>query len=1356
MRPFLLLLACLGFKSALCQLPQNGVLTLGGFHCMDLRPYRNDNYLDLYRTGYWSYASFRMDVWKRMGVPYWYPQGAGNIRVAGPLYHGPVTDVVSSAANGSVAKADSQQPGNGAISFANDGDPFSYWYAGDNHPTGKLWIEFKKPQRVKEVRFLGWAEPRHAPKDYTVGLIIPNGSRHEIAAVHDETRRGEWISFPISPTIAAGIYLDVRSTMEAVHGPVIYEFQALGDQLPTSESFPSQVEIPLHGLTAKEVCFLGNVGGGFPPPLAPPRSEEPGEGREGVSGPYNRRILTKNDQTTREREKVGEYVLTYANGKQELVPLIAGQNVAATLYGNFVPDAQFAWGLRDRDAVLNSTSGELFYHLGELAQVEPKRQIMVFEYKPAHPDWPLAKLTFRCTSPRAYLILEGLTLLSEGDKMNALSYNGRRLNPTPASADPETPSWREENVIPGKARHGAKQAEVPESSSVAESAHSITGILLDGVWRYETDPGDEGMRGQWFSLSGNRTGWRRMPVPSQWYVQGLDYHGVVWFARSFMVPANFPGQMSGLHFDRVDYDARVWVNGLYVGRHTGAYASFDLDATKAIRKGRENLVVVRVDSPLDPGYEAYKTIIKGNAMNDISMPYAEEGSMGGIYRSVWLDGRGIATAEDIWAQSDISNDLSRATVHVRMNVKSNGPVKVIVRLMEPSGASGSPPLKEGLGVDGRAREIGRPAEVAGKGTRRSGQPGQPEGRELYQSKAVESGPAKFTLDISKPKLWWPWEQGPQNLHTLVVELWQNGRLSDRLVSRVGIKEVERDPKLNCMVVNHHRIFLKGMLDDDVHWESLMDRRAYQYRIELQKKANFNVIRMITHESSPEFYELCDEMGMLVWQEMPLQWGYSSSPTVRADIRSVVAETVMQTRPHACVIGYSAWNEGGQFGFTDEITKMISTLDPTRPISRASGGGDWDIHVYPTQTSSLTRRTPLWTGYSFGYISETGAYGIGDLAHLHEMFGPDLFKYDGAEYFWETFASYRQVDGWPYVENPPPIDWPVDRIKPFIFSHVDASERYFWQAIKSMYENTRAQRFAPSTSCIYCRFDDPFPTAFLGVVNFLGNPLMAYYGGQEACQPVLPILMLDFQSASDVRVVNDYWFRSWKNCRLSYALKTRAGEVVAKADRTFDLPVDSVTKVLDRSDLGDIWHVPGGFVAELTVRDSGGKVLSYNHYDFTAQEVHDFVASAYPVAPVKPLDSVVALASDAAKADTTSSPAQGCYGPALVTAGQPGSTIAFNVDMPVSGDYAIRVACDSGPNLHRYAAYVDEVKAEPEKYAWLDMNEPISRGSYAAANLAWYPGWWAKLTPGKHLIKLKWDGKDAPPKLVVDAIAVQPR
>ena len=174
---------------------------------------------------------------------------------------------------------------------------------------------------------------------------------------------------------------------------------------------------------------------------------------------------------------------------------------------------------------------------------------------------------------------------------------------------------------------------------------------------------------------------------------------------------------------------RVWINGQYVGRHIGAFSTFKLDASATIKKGAKNTIVVRVDSPIDPGFTSQKTLPKGQAMDDVAMPYLEEGCMGGIYRSVRLEGRGDVGIEEVWTQSNVGKDLKHADVKVQFLLCPPTPkaeeLTVKCMLKQPEG--------------GNVRTVERKIALSGKGrtpvewrwpstTRSCGSPGNKENR----------------------------------------------------------------------------------------------------------------------------------------------------------------------------------------------------------------------------------------------------------------------------------------------------------------------------------------------------------------------------------------------------------------------------------------------------------------------------------------------------------------------------------------------------------------------------------------------------------------------------------------------------
>ncbi|HLV88281.1 MAG TPA: glycoside hydrolase family 2 TIM barrel-domain containing protein [Candidatus Sulfotelmatobacter sp.] len=1264
---------------------ENGLLRVGSFRCASVKPQANDSSLDLYRTGYWNYTGFRMEVWRRLGIPFWYRKGTGVIRVAGEGWQPELGDDISSAQAGGKATEATEGPSihkegpdphveeeRGPIN-AIDHDKSTAWEPPDESHHGKLIVTFAALARVQQIRFLSDSGPRYTPRDYSIGLVLPDGSSQEIVSIAGESSvGGTWREFLASGVEAKGMYIDVRSSGDGKHPAMIAEFEAHGEFLsePKLATYPAQAVIPMNGATGKALHFIGNVGSGFP---VDPDVETP----------------------------VGEYVIRYANGQSETVPLIAGKNVADIRYGHFVPDALFAYGLKPHDPPAGGTA----YHLDQQLPVEINDQLMIFSHVLEHAEWPIQSVEFRCTRPKTSLVLAAITVDQAGARINPLFYNGKMVRPYPDDAPPASP-----RILDG----------------LKDPSREVS---LDGTWNYQTDPGNAGIRKQFFSPSYDASSWKTMTVPSQWFVQGLDYHGVVWFRRELQVPGSFPGSVAELQFGAVSYEASVWVNGVFVGTHIGPYTSFKLDVTSALKKGAANLIVVRVDCPLDPGYETYKTLVEGNTMDDISMPYGREGSVGGIYRSVELRARGDSGIEELWATTDVSQDLKRADVLVKLTLKSASPTgkaEVRATLTEPDHPGASP-------------------------------------RTFNAAKQVKVDSAQVSvelpLQIDDPLLWYPWEQGTPYLHVLKVEVLRNGEVSDTRFIRVGIRQIEFNEQDHYVLVNHHRIFLKGILNDDIHWRSLMDRRGYAQRVKMQKDANINIIRMIAHQSGDEMYDLCDEMGMMIWQEMPLQWEYSRSNQIREEILGVVHDTLIQTRPHASIVGWSAWNEGGQPYFSDRITAVIRALDGTRPLTRASGHGEFDVHIYPNMTDGLQRRTSLWTGLKLNFVSETGSYGLSSEQAIREMAGDNFLQFDSVNPIWDNFDSYRWVDDPVFPDSPKAASWTTEKIRQYVLAKIKPSERFYAQYHKFQYENARAQRFDPTTALIHCRFDDAYPLAYSGApVNFNGMPKPAYFAIQNANRAVLPILFFDFEGAKDIRVVNDYWWRGWKGAKLTYRLRTRDGKTVSDLTRIFDLPPDSTVPVIEREDTGDVWHVPGGFFADLTVFDPDGKVLSENHYDFTDEEVQAFLTSVYPLAPVKPANSVVLTADEAsAMTNVEKQPSEGgTYSHQLLKTSPGGAKPAFEftATVPEDSDYYVRVSANNAKAAHKLHLTIDGKEAPLEKYDTLDANEHLTRDVYATPDISWYPGWTTHLKKGQHHLVFSVPAEGATPDLLFDAIALQ--
>ena len=205
-----------------------------------------------------------------------------------------------------------------------------------------------------------------------------------------------------------------------------------------------------------------------------------------------------------------------------------------------------------------------------------------------------------------------------------------------------------------------------QTNAAASQPQPVSSIVqsLDGEWLLATDPKDEGRVQQWFKASQPQA----VPAKVPWIIQEAfpGYHGVVWYWRDFVTPANpHPRGRSLLRFWGVDFSAEVWLNGVPVGHHESGETPFVLDVTDAIKVGAPNHLAVRV---LNPTHQPIDGLVLNQTPHQArQIPYSAGGAYncGGIADSVELLLAPAVRVEDLYVAPDPKTGLIRIEVNVR-------------------------------------------------------------------------------------------------------------------------------------------------------------------------------------------------------------------------------------------------------------------------------------------------------------------------------------------------------------------------------------------------------------------------------------------------------------------------------------------------------------------------------------------------------------------------------------------------------------------------------------------------------------------------------------------------------------------
>lgn len=406
--------------------------------------------------------------------------------------------------------------------------------------------------------------------------------------------------------------------------------------------------------------------------------------------------------------------------------------------------------------------------------------------------------------------------------------------------------------------------------------------------------------------------WERVSVPHTWNRVGYympdpqthlnraesvdKYQGVGWYRMTFTPPAMVAGQRAWLQFDAASRTAEVWLNGQRIGGHKGGFSRFRLDATRALRAGQANTLLVKVDNT-QPA--------QGSSTADI-LPLAGDFFVhGGLYRPVSLivtnavhvdmldaGGSGIfATTESI--------DAAMAKVDVRVRIRNDGTktqaVNAVVRLIDAGGKT----------VATGTRRIPLRADTA--------------------SESVQS------LSVATPHLW----NGVADpyLHRLVVEIaTPSGAVLDRVEQAFGIREMRADPARGFLL-NGKPLRLQGVgYHQDREGKGWATAPAdIEQDVAIMREMGANSIRLTHYQHGQVIHDLADRYGMVLWDEIPLvsrwTWGDDAVATagLRDDARQQLRELIRQNGNHASVFN---WGIANEVDFGKSLPAFITTSKDT--------------------------------------------------------------------------------------------------------------------------------------------------------------------------------------------------------------------------------------------------------------------------------------------------------------------------------------------------------------------------------------------------------------------------------------------
>ena len=479
----------------------------------------------------------------------------------------------------------------------------------------------------------------------------------------------------------------------------------------------------------------------------------------------------------------------------------------------------------------------------------------------------------------------------------------------------------------------------------------------------------------------DESSWKNLNVPHDWSFekgvrkggdqgQGGGYHdgGIGWYRKTFKVKKASLSNSTYINFDGVYMNSEVWINGNYLAKRPYGYISFRYDISKYLKAG-DNTIAVRVDNSLEPSARWYHPC--------------------GIYAQVKLievNPTHFKPNSIFLKTPSISKQKATVTIEAEINGKLKG-LKYEVKLFSP------------------------------------------EGKELTNTcKRLKISNPKYDFEVYNPQLWSP---DTPNVYKAVTQIFDGKKVIDEVETTFGFKTVEWKTETGFWL-NGENIKLKGVCE---HWEGgpvggAWTKPLLRWKLQSLKDMGINAIRPSHNPTPPMFYDICDEIGLLVMDEIFDGWHKKAPQDYGKQAfgewwQRDVTEWITRDRNHPSIFVWSLGNETHS-PIGPDLVKFGKKLDPTRLFTSGAGNPeDMDI-----------------TGVNGG--SETKSF-------IESRTFDKPFISTEAPHTWQTRGYYRTQTWWRDNELPGTYELP----------NLTEKEIFFYEGINPKKWRNRKQSFNSS-------------------------------------------------------------------------------------------------------------------------------------------------------------------------------------------------------------------------------------------------------------------------------------------------------